>query len=65
MITYDAIPGGEGCWRATIATSVGRVSATGHTLDETRNALERNLRDLRREESPHTGVPRSDSASTR
>ena len=45
MITYDAIPGREGLWTATINTSAGKVSVTRHSLHETRDALETKVRE--------------------
>ena len=40
MITYGAVPGRESLWTATIDTGSGLVSATRHSLHETREALE-------------------------
>jgi hypothetical protein len=45
MITYDVVPGRDGLWTATIETSAGRISATRHSLHETREALETQARE--------------------
>ncbi len=50
-ITYDLLPGRDSLWTATIHTGAGRVSATCHSLHETRDALESQLRELARAKS--------------
>jgi len=46
MITYDAVPGRDGLWTATVETSAGRISATRHSLHETLEALEIQAREV-------------------
>jgi hypothetical protein len=47
-ITYESVPGRWGYWKATIDTDDGPISATRPSLHETRDALESQLRELRR-----------------
>lgn len=47
-IRYEVVPGREGLWTATIDTSAGRISATRHSLHETREALETQAREVMR-----------------
>jgi hypothetical protein len=45
QITYESVPGRFGLWTATIETPAGRITATGHSLQDTRRALEMRIRE--------------------